>query len=359
MGRVTQLGRDIVANYEAVMAEQIKLFLDRDDLHWGDQWRGQVDEALSNVAFFVPVITPRYFKRPECRREFQYFLDRATSFGIRELILPILYIDVPELHEDEPSDAMMRILKDVQWEPWLSYRFEDRHSGEYRSAVDRLARELVRRVSAVERADIVTAAQEAEDSASSDETEGGTLDKLALLEQAMPRWSETLEAIGKEIEQIGSLMARGTADLEQGEKMGKGFAARLSVARRVANELEKPIARIDNLAQEFVVDLNHIDTGVRILLGQAEVETTDDPEAVSTYCDLTDSIRDLSASAHDGLGSVEGMISAIGPIEKMSKDMRAPVRRLRHSLVSMLEAREITDSWLEAIEHVDLGCAGV
>jgi len=150
MGRVTHLGKDIVSNYEAIKAEGINLFLDRDDLHWGDIWRDQVDEALSNVAFFIPVITPRYFTRPECRRELQFFVTKADRLGITELILPILYIDVPELHEDEPNDPLMQIVKRIQWTPWLEYRFEDRVSGRYRGAVDQLARELVRRVNADE-----------------------------------------------------------------------------------------------------------------------------------------------------------------------------------------------------------------
>jgi hypothetical protein len=136
MGRVTQLGKDIVGHYEAIKAEQIELFLDRDDLHWGDQWRGKVDEALSNVAFFIPVITPRYFKRVECRRELQFFASKAEVLGITELILPILYIDVPELRDEEPSDPLMQLVKKIQWEPWLPYRFKDRDSGEYRGAVD-------------------------------------------------------------------------------------------------------------------------------------------------------------------------------------------------------------------------------
>jgi hypothetical protein len=359
MGRVTQLARDIVANYEAIKAEEIRLFLDRDDLHWGDRWRDQVDDALSNVAFFVPVITPRYFMRPECRREFQYFLQKARSLGIIELILPILYIDVPGLHEEEPSDELMRALKDIQWESWLDFRFTDRQAAEYRRAVDRLARELVRRVDAVEHVDIATAAQKAEISVSSEESEDGTLDKLATLEEAMPRWADTLDSIGREIEAIGSLMDRGTADIEQGEKQGKGFAARLHVARRVAGDLEEPVAKIERLAQDFVADLNHIDMGVRTILAQAENETSDDPDALATYCEFLDSIRFLSASAHDGLGSVEGMIAASGSIEKLSKDMRAPVRRLRTSLVAMVEAREITDSWVDLIEGVDIDCSQV
>ncbi len=68
MGRVTQLAIDIVGHYRAITGESIRLFLDRDDLHWGDQWREQVAEALSNVAFFIPVVTPRYFQRVESRR---------------------------------------------------------------------------------------------------------------------------------------------------------------------------------------------------------------------------------------------------------------------------------------------------
>jgi hypothetical protein len=175
----------------------------------------------------------------------------------------------------------------------------------------------------------------------------------------MPRWADTLDSIGREIEAIGSLMERGTADIEQGEKQGKGFAARLFVARRVAGDLKEPIGEIEKLAQDFVADLNHIDIGVRTILAQAEDETSDDPDALATYCEFLDSIRVLSSSAHDGLGSVEEMIAASGSIEKMSKDMRAPVRRLRTSLVAMVEAREITDAWVDLVESVDIDCSQV
>src|SRR4051812_29292169 len=102
MGRVVQLAKDIVAHYEALTAEKIELFLDRDDLRWGDQWRDKIDESLANVAFFIPVVTPRYFTRVECRHELQFFANRTEKLGIRALILPILYIDVPGLREDEP-----------------------------------------------------------------------------------------------------------------------------------------------------------------------------------------------------------------------------------------------------------------
>ncbi len=57
-GRVTQLAMDLVAQYEMLTGESIELFLDRDDLQWGSDWRASVDGSLSTTAFFIPVLTP-------------------------------------------------------------------------------------------------------------------------------------------------------------------------------------------------------------------------------------------------------------------------------------------------------------
>jgi hypothetical protein len=358
MGRVTQLAKDIVGHYEAIRAESIRLFLDRDDLHWGDQWREEVDEALSNVAFFIPVITPRYFTRVECRRELQFFVTKAERLNITELILPILYIDVPELHEDEPSDPLMRVIKQIQWEPWTAHRFRDRDSAEYRSGVDALATELVRRVRAVERTDVASAAVASEELLRSDDGEAGTLDRIAALEEAMPRWTETLESIGAEINRIGELMQSATADMEAGEKQGKGFAARLTVARRVAGELAGPVAQIESLGQAFANDLADIDAGVQVLLAEAAEQAVEDPSQLPDLCEFMATLKALAESSREGLGSVAGMIEGSQAIERMSKDMRAPLRRLRSSLTAMLQAREITDSWENLVNAMPVDCSG-
>ena len=71
-------------------------FLDKDAIKWGDEWKNKIDSSLASVAFFIPVLTPRYFMSPECRSELQYFARRATSLGLKELVLPLLYLDVPD-----------------------------------------------------------------------------------------------------------------------------------------------------------------------------------------------------------------------------------------------------------------------
>ncbi len=358
MGRATQLAKDIAANYEATKGERIELFLDRDDLHWGDAWLDRVDEALSNVAFFIPVITPLYFTRLECRRELQFFVNKAEKLGVTEIILPILYRDVPALHEADPTDPLMKTIKQIQWRSWTELRLKDRFSSEYRTAVDELAVELVRRVMVVESKDVVSAVESADDSA--EEGEAGTLDKIAALEEAMPRWTESLSAISEEIDRIGKIMSQGTVDIERGTKSGKGTAARLTVARRVAQELGGPVENIEVLGQTFATSLAEIDEGVRTLLieGAAQLQESNDPAELAQYCEFVGTIRGLVIASREGLGSVKQMVASSQPLEKMSKDMRMPLRRLRSSLTAMAQAQEITDAWGVVVDESSIDCQG-
>lgn len=352
LGRIVDLAHDIVGNYEAIRAESIELFLDRDDLQWGDKWRAKVDDTLGNVAFFIPVVTPRYFKSVECRRELQFFKDRTEALGVRKMILPILYIDVPALREESPRDPLMAAIKDIQWEPWMHLRNKERTSEPYRDGITRLAGILVERVTEVEQADTVAAAALHEDLL----PDGlGALDRMAALEETMPRWTETLSEITTQINSIGEIMRRGTEATNKGDKQGKGFAARLAVARRVASELAEPVDRIQTLSQGFVQDLDAIDGGVRAIIEQAHVQDfSDDPESLEATRTFLGLVTKLSLAAHQGLGGALGMVEAVGRIESMSKDLRGPMRSLRTSLTSLYEAREITDQWVSLVEGVGL-----
>lgn len=141
-GRVARLAKDVAAQFEMLTGENIDLFLDRDDIAWGEDWRNKIDESLSSVGFFIAILTPRYFKSAECRRELQRFARRAENLGIKELVLPLLYVDVSSLHEDAPDDPLVVLVKTFQWVDWRELRFSDIDSGEYRRGVARLARDV-------------------------------------------------------------------------------------------------------------------------------------------------------------------------------------------------------------------------
>lgn len=357
-GRVSRLAQDVAAHYEMLTGEKIGLFLDKDEIEWGEDWRGKIDESLSSIAYFIPVLTPRYFMSAECRRELQFFARRAKKLGIEELVLPLLYVDVPSLHEDSPSDDLVALVSTFQWEDWRELRFAEVDSGDYRRGVARLAQRLVDANRRAEEANVATvveleaAGEDADDSA-------GLLDQLAAAEETLPQWQRTLEDISQEITVVGQLVNEGTADIERANAQGKGFAARLSIARRLSRELHEPAENILSLGNEFASQLHQIDPGVRAMIERAPLEARDNPVYKPIVCSFFQQIHNLSAAAREGLGAVQSMIDAISPVESMSRDLREPLRRLRQGLTLMVEVREVTDEWVDLIEGTGIDCDDV
>ncbi len=49
------------------------------------------------------------------------------------------------------------------------------------------------------------------------------------------------------------------------------------------------------------------------------------------------------------------MVETTKDLERMSKDMRAPLRNLRKALSSMVQAQQITDAWISLLDQHRLG----
>jgi len=342
--------------------DKISLFLDKDAIAWGEDWRDKIDSSLASIAFFIPVITPRYFMSPECRRELQFFARRATRLGIKELVLPLLYVDFPSIHDDEATDDLIALVRTFQWEDWTDLRFADVGSGGYRRGVARLAARLVNANRRAEESDIARMAQEVKavtDDALDDSL--GLIDRLATAEETLPKWGETLEAIRREIELIRQVMQEATDDIHRGDAQGRGFAYRLIVARRLANGLGEPAERVWSLGNEFASQLHDVDEGFRALIERAPAEIQENPNSKAGVCDFFEAVRGLSASARGALESTQKMIDSIAPLEKVSRDLRPALRRLRRGLTILVEAREVTDEWVRLIESSGVICeaAGV
>jgi hypothetical protein len=340
---ISALARDIARTYESIRNEPIDLFLDRDDLAWGDRWREKIDKTLSNVAFFVPVLTPRYFASIECRREYQFFLERSKALGIPALVLPLLYESVPGLEEESSSDELIETTKASNWRDWRELRFEDRSSAAYRRGVHDLASEIARRAEQVEATDVVRVAEAAAASGDALEDDSpGFMDLVGELEIATPRWGETLTEITEQIKHIGEIMQAANSDVTESNSQGKGFAARLVIARRVAAELEPPVDAIESLVTQWLNDLDVIDQGVRALVRQIKVDPTVDESTIEGFIAT---MRELSVSARDNLTKSMTMADALDLIGAQSRDLRPVVRRLRAALVALNGATKVTDDW--------------
>lgn len=356
-GSIARLARDIKAQYELITADVIELFIDRDSLKWGHDWRRVVDDSLSATAFFIPVLTPRFIQSAECRRELNYFVRRAQQLGLEKLIMPILWVDFPALHEDPPTDGVIELIKPFQWENWTELRHAESSSSDYRRAVAKMATRLAEANAEADRADIAgTALQALKDDR---DDSPGTVDLMARAEESLPEWAETVQLIGQEIENIGRLMQAGTDELNTANVARKGFAGRLVVLRNVARELEGPSTRIRDFGDEFTRQLNDVDRGITVIIQNAPAEIEGDPATKEGFCEFFYSIREMASSADDGLGSLSAMIDAIKPVEAMSRDLREPLRTLRRGLTAMHEGRQVINSWIGLIDDTGIECGSL
>jgi hypothetical protein len=124
-GRITRLASLVRDEYALLTGEDIAVFVDRESLSWGDEWQRRIDEALEGTAFFIPVLTPRYFRSSACRRELLTFAGHAKSLHVSELLLPLLYVDVPSLFDEESDDEAIALIARMQYEDWRELRLED------------------------------------------------------------------------------------------------------------------------------------------------------------------------------------------------------------------------------------------
>lgn len=357
-GRIVRLANDVVAQYEMLTGETISLLFDKDFLRWGDNWRDKIDASLASVAFFIPVMTPRYFMSSECRRELQFFARRADKLDIKGLVIPLLYADVPALEDEPVQDDLITLVRTFHRADWRERRYLDVASEGYRRGVAELASRLVAANRHAEEANVAEAALRLGSTPIDEEDiSPGLLDRMAGAEEALPQWNKTLVAIGQEIENINKVMKEATAEMSQGGGTGhQGFAHRLAVARHMVIRLSEPVDRVSTLGNQFATQLQEVDEGFRAIIEQGTTEIEGNPEAKSQFCQFSAMVRDLSQKAHDGLTSVQQMIDAIASIERASRDLRPVLRRLRQGLTVMVGGREVTDEWVRLLDNCGVDC---
>ena len=185
------------------------------------------------------------------------------------------------------------------------------------------------------------------------------LDQLAAAEETLPEWQITVEAVSVEIVLIGQIVEDAAEEMRRGDAQGKGFAARLTVARSLSQRLREPSEKVWSLGNEFASQLYQIDEGFRALIEQASSEVLERPESRAQVCIFFSSVRELSDAADRGLAALQGLIDEISPVESLSRDLRGPLKRLRQGLTLMLEAREVADEWVNLIESTGIDCDDV
>lgn len=382
--RILNLAKLVREEYETLTGTTIKIFTDRDKIGWGDDFRAKIDEALQETAFFIPILTPTYFVREECRKEMSQFVRSASALGLEQLLLSLRYIPVADMTEHS-ADELKSVAAKMQFEPWESLRLEDEDSSEHRKAVHNLAARLVELAmnleskspspkssgalgvaaeaptsdngdikspevhsgTAVEtypQADLPLGTQEAGiQYPLIDDDAPGLIDLAEDAQPAMESWTETLNQLTATTESFNGKFSAATEQMNQENSQTTSFARKILISRELALEVEPELQRIEELSKSYSAGLLRIDVTLRALFGLAELSSD------STSSDEVESFRSsIAGLVQQSTSAMEGLESAADAARKnakLSRDLRPVLRRFETAMRNIIDGSSIIREW--------------
>jgi hypothetical protein len=131
--------------------KSFRLWQDKVAIAPGKLWEAEIGTAVGQAVFFIPIITPTVVKSPFCKFELDSFLVREQALGRRDLIFPILYIDVPSLEDSSQrqNDPVLSIIAKRQYMDWREFRHRDVNSTEMKEKIEWFCKNVVKVASAV------------------------------------------------------------------------------------------------------------------------------------------------------------------------------------------------------------------
>jgi hypothetical protein len=120
-------------------AKTFRLWQDKEAIAPGTLWKAEIETAVSQSAFFIPIITPTVVASKFCRFELEAFLAREAALGRNDLVFPILYIDVPALEDAvrRQNDPVLSLIAQRMYVDWREFRHLDVNSTEVKRQVGR------------------------------------------------------------------------------------------------------------------------------------------------------------------------------------------------------------------------------
>jgi hypothetical protein len=137
-------------SYEVKMytGDEFPVFQDCKDIQWGWKWKIFIEESLKKVVFFIPIITPSFFKSKHCLMELKSFIKREKILKCKDLILPVYYVRCPTLDNvldgktkvlNEKTEKLVSVIASHQFADWRELRFKSFDSECVRETLAKLA----------------------------------------------------------------------------------------------------------------------------------------------------------------------------------------------------------------------------
>ncbi|AZK94901.1 MULTISPECIES: toll/interleukin-1 receptor domain-containing protein [Streptomyces] len=353
-GRIARLSERIANEFEIITGEPLEIFMDKRSIEWGDAWRMRLDSALTGTTFLIPVITPNFLKSQECRREVIRFSGHAASLGLDELLLPIHYVNVPQLtygSDDHPSDEVVQLIARRQWVDWRELRLEDEASPVYRQAVHKLALKISE---VLESAPPARPVEMVHQGLIADDEPPGFLELMAEAETALPVWVGIAQKFPEVISAIDHETSWAAEEMVKSDARGGGFAGRMRVTEQLSERLAGPVAQVETLGGQYWAALASIDPGIQGFIRRAGEEDLP-PEDQQAVREFFRQIQALTLTSSATTTQLQGFSDSMEGVTQLSSHLKPRLRTIQAAVQKMIDGHTVIDEWSRLIGETDLG----
>jgi TIR domain-containing protein len=126
------------------LGRSLRLWQDATAIPSGTLWEDEINRAIAESVFFIPIVTPSVVASKYCRFEFEAFLKRERELGRGDLVFPILYIRVAALENEDQwrRDELLTIIAARQYVDWQKFRHRDVASTEVAEKIEEFCRNI-------------------------------------------------------------------------------------------------------------------------------------------------------------------------------------------------------------------------
>ncbi len=170
----------------------VKLWQDVTAIPYGANWADEIERAIGQTTFYIPIVTPHFLESQYCLDEYRSYRRRMIALGRDDLIFPMHYVDVDHIRAgDTIFGDDLTALRRSQWIDFRPHFYSEPNS----SSVRRWAGDFAKGVmQAMRRSPAKAAAPAVEPMTLEVAAAGaGSETRLAPLESRSPRVLSTAE----------------------------------------------------------------------------------------------------------------------------------------------------------------------
>jgi uncharacterized protein len=329
-GRIVAFARDLVDTYSFLFGHELELFIDRDDILWGENWARRLTTEVEATSFLLSVVTPRYLKSEACRSEVLTFAAAAKKANYPKLLIPLQWVDVSHTDIVPAADPVRVLLAQNQHVDVSEMRRIDPGTVGYTELLEKVAIALHRTVVARASSTVVQPATNGDDELP---------DLMTVMEQLQDRKDE-LDVATNDFKE--AFAAIGSVFTARKDVRPAGTYASANALSQLGRELTHPVKMLEAATSRVGEIWQEYDSGVS-RLAQFLSESPDS----DARRDMSDSLDALARSLElPGSAAMEQQLTMMG---NFSRHLQPMSRVLTGALHLLKGIQQSARSWRDRL----------